>query len=238
MTELALSYLAGVLTTLSPCVLPMIPLVLAGTMKGGRMGPVAFASGMVISFTVVGLFIASIGIGLGVSAQVLRNFAAVMFILMGLFLLIEPMQARLATATAGIAGGANMLADRVDIGGLAGPFLVGTLAGAIWTPCSGPSLGAAIALAAEAGGFAEAGLRMFTFGLGAATILMALAYGSRSAVMGRRNRLLAASAWLKPAAGALFLLVGAAVIMGLDKALEASLVQISPDWLNRLTTNY
>lgn len=238
MTALALSYLAGMLTTLSPCVLPMIPLVLAGTMRGGRLGPVAFAAGMIVSFTLVGLFIASIGIGLGISGQLLRQIAAVMFVLMGLFLLVEPMQARLATATAGFANGANSLADRVDIGGLAGPFLIGALAGAIWSPCSGPSLGAAIALAAEAGGFGEAALRMFVFGAGAASVLLLLAYGSRSAIMGRRNRLMAASSWIKPAAGALFLLAGFAVLTGLDKTLEAELVRMSPDWLNRLTTSY
>ena len=238
MTELVLAYLAGLLTTLSPCVLPMIPLVLAGTLRGGRLGPVAFAAGMVAAFTVVGLFVASVGIGLGISAQLLRQFAAVMFVAMGLFLLIEPLQARLATATAGFASGANMLADRVDIGGLAGPFLVGTLAGAIWSPCSGPALGAAVALAAEAGGFGTAALRMFAFGVGAATILLALAYGSRAAIMGRRNRLMSAASWLKPAAGGIFVLLGFAIILGGDKVLEAALVDWSPDWLIDLTTRY
>jgi cytochrome c-type biogenesis protein len=238
MTELALAYLAGLLTTLSPCVLPMIPLVLAGTLRGGRLGPVAFAAGMVVSFTVVGLFVASVGIGLGINEHLLRQIAAVMFVAMGAFLLIAPLQARLAMATAGIASGANLLADRVDVGGLAGPFLVGTLAGAIWSPCSGPSLGAAIALAAEAGGFATAALRMAAFGVGAATILLALAYGSRSAIMGRRNRMMAAASWLKPAAGAAFVLVGCLILFGGDKRLEALLVDWSPDWLVDVTTRY
>ncbi len=238
MVELALSYLAGLLTTLNPCVLPMIPLVLAGTMKGGRLGPLAFGAGMVLSFTIVGMFIASIGIGLGINGQTLRQAAAVMFILMGAFLLAEPLQMRLATATAGLANSANTLADRADIGGLAGPFLIGTLAGAIWSPCSGPSLGAAVALAAEAGALSEAALRMFAFGLGAASILMLLAYGSRSAIMGRRDRLMAASNWIKPAAGIVFIAVGIMVLAGFDKTLEAALVEISPDWLVDITTRF
>lgn len=238
MMELALSYLAGLLTTLSPCVLPMIPLVLAGTLNGGKLGPVAFAAGMVTSFTIVGLFVASIGIGMGISTQLLRQFAAVMFMIMGLFMLLEPLQTRLATATAGIADGANMLAGRADVGGLTGPFLIGTLSGAIWSPCSGPSLGTAVALAAEAGGLMEAGLRMLVFGLGAVTVLMALAYGSRSAIMGRRNRIMSIAIWLKPAIGFVFLIAGAAILAGLDKDLEAALVAISPDWLNNLTTSF
>jgi cytochrome c biogenesis protein CcdA len=238
MAEIALSYLAGLLTTLNPCVLPLIPLVLAGTMKGGRLGPVAFGTGMVVTFTAVGLFIASIGIGLGINGQVLRQAAAVMFILMGMVLLVAPLQARLATATAGFANSANDLADRADIGGLAGPFLIGGLAGAIWSPCSGPSLGAAIALAAEAGALGEAAFRMFAFGLGAVTILMVLAYGSRAAIMGRRNRLMSAVGWIKPAAGIIFVGVGMMILTGIDKVLEATLVEGSPDWLLNLTTSY
>lgn len=238
MTEVALSYLAGLLTTLNPCVLPLIPLVLAGTMKGGRLGPVAFGAGMVATFTAVGLFIASIGIGLGIDGQVLRQVAAVMFILMGMVLLAAPLQARLAMATAGFANSANDLADRADIGGLAGPFLVGGLAGAIWSPCSGPSLGAAIALAAEAGGLGTAALRMFAFGLGAGTVLMLLAYGSRAAIMGRRNRLMSAAGWIKPAAGIIFVAVGMMILTGLDKNLEVALLNASPDWLLNLTTSY
>lgn len=238
MTEVALSYLAGLLTTLNPCVLPLIPLVLAGTMKGGRLGPVAFGVGMVATFTAVGLFIASIGIGLGINGQVLRQVAAVMFILMGMVLLAAPLQARLAMATAGIANSANTLADRADIGGLAGPFLVGGLAGAIWSPCSGPSLGAAIALAAEAGGLGVAAFRMFAFGLGAVTVLMLLAYGSRAAIMGRRNRLMSAAGWIKPTAGLVFVAVGIMILTGLDKNIEVALLNASPDWLLNLTTNY
>ena len=193
---------------------------------------------MIVSFTLVGLFVANIGVGLGVNAAVLRQAGAAIFLLMGLFLLVEPLHSRLAAATAGLATGANSLADRVDMGGLTGPFLIGGLAGAIWSPCSGPSLGAAVALAAQAGSLGQAALRMFVFGLGAATILLALAYGSRSAILRRRNILMTAAAWLKPAAGALFVLVGIAVLSGADKAAEAYLVDVAPDWLTDVTTRY
>lgn len=237
MTALVLSFLAGLLTTLNPCVLPMLPLVLSGTLSGGRLGPVAFAAGMVLSFTALGLFIATIGIGLGITPNVLRQAAALMFVLFGLIVLVKPLQERMALATAGLATGANALAGRVDVGGLAGPFLIGTLAGALWAPCSGPSLGAAIALATESGGLLPAGVRMLVFGLGATVILLALAYGSRAAIMKRRNSLLAATGWVKPAAGALFVIIGFAVFIGLDKTVEAFLVNHMPEWLIEITTS-
>jgi cytochrome c-type biogenesis protein len=236
MTALALAYLAGLLTTLSPCVLPLIPLVLAGTWGGGRVGPVLFALGMVISFTAVGLFIASIGIGLGIDTHALRAAAAILLMGMGLALLFEPLQQRMALAAAGIASRTNQLANRLDAGKGASALILGGLAGALWSPCSGPSLGAAIALAAEAGGLGAAALRMLVFGLGAVTVLMLLAYGTRSAIAARRNGLLAAGSWLKPAAAGIFVIVGAAILTGMDKTAEAALAGITPDWLNDLTT--
>lgn len=238
MIALGISFLAGLLTTLNPCVLPMLPLVLAGTMSGGRLGPVAFAAGMVLSFTAVGLFIATIGIGLGITPNVLRYAAAVLFVLFGVVLLAKPLQDRFALATSGLASGANSLAGRVEAEGLAGPFLVGTLAGALWSPCSGPSLGAAIALAAEAGGVLPAAWRMLAFGLGATSVLLVLAYGSRTAILQRRNALLTATGWMKPVAGLFFVLTGAAVLAGFDKAIETYLVGIMPDWLIDFTSTF
>jgi cytochrome c biogenesis protein CcdA len=237
-TALALSYLAGLLTTLNPCVLPMLPLVLAGTATGGRLGPVAFAAGMVLSFTALGLFVATVGIGLGVTPHVLRQTAAAMFIAFGFVLLVKPLQERLALATAGLSTGANALAGRVTAGGLAGPFLVGGLAGALWAPCSGPSLGAAVALAVEAGGLWPAAGRMFVFGLGAVTILVALAYGSRAAIMARRDALLSAASWIKPVAGLVFVAIGIAVLTDADKAVEIFLLDRMPDWLVEFTTRF
>lgn len=236
MTALALAYLAGLLTTLSPCVLPLIPLVLAGVLSGGRIGPVLFALGMVISFTAVGLFITSVGIGFGIDTHVLRAGAAILLMGMGLVLLFEPLQQRMALAAAGLASRTNQLAIRLDASNGARALILGGLAGALWSPCSGPSLGAAIALAAEAGGLGAAALRMLVFGLGAVTVLMLLAYGTRSAIAARRNRLLAVGSWLKPAAAGIFLLVGAAILTGVDKTAEARLVGIMPGWLNDLTT--
>lgn len=237
MTALALSFIAGLLTTLNPCVLPMLPLVLAGTMSGGRLGPLAFAGGMVLSFTILGLFIATIGIGLGITQRVLQQAAALMFILFGLILLMKPLQERMALATTGLATSANRLAGHADIGGLAGPFLIGTLAGALWAPCSGPSLGAAIALAAESGGLWPAAMRMLAFGVGATVILLVLAYGSRAAIMERRNALLSATGWIKTAAGALFIAIGLMVLLGIDKTFEAFLTRHMPDWLIDITTS-
>jgi cytochrome c biogenesis protein CcdA len=238
MTALALAYMAGLLTTLNPCVLPMLPLVLAGTLQGGRAGPLAFAAGMTLSFATVGLAVATIGIGIGITPQLLRQVAAAMFVAFGLVLLVPPLQMRLSLATSGLANGADALAGRVNAGGLARPAVIGALAGAVWSPCSGPSLGAAIALATEAGDIPAAAARMLVFGAGASTVLVALAYGSRAAVMARRNALMTSAAWLKPVVGAVFVAAGIGVLTGLDKSLEIAVLDRLPDWYAAATTRY
>lgn len=239
MSALTLSYFAGLLTTLNPCVLPMLPIVMAGTMAGSRFGPIAFAAGMVFSFTAAGLFVASIGIGLGITQQVLRNVASVMLIGFGLVLLIRPLQKQLAFATVGLASGADALAYRVSASGgrrgpLMAPFVIGLLAGAMWSPCSGPSLGAAFTLAAESGGLLPAAFRMLFFGLGATTTLVVLAYGTRAG----RNTLMAIADWIRPAAAIVFVAVGLLILLGFDKTLESAALDLMPGWLSEFTTRF
>ena len=239
MTALALAYVAGLLTTLNPCVLPMLPLVIAGTLAGGRAGPIAFAAGMTAAFAAVGLAVATVGIGLGITPQLLRQVAAAMFVAFGLvLLLLPPLQMRLSLATSGLATGADALAGRVHGDGLLRPAILGLLAGAVWSPCSGPSLGAAVALATEAGDHAAAAVRMLVFGAGASTVLVALAYGSRAAVTARRNALMTGAAWLKPAAGVVFVAAGLGVLTGLDKSLEIAVLDRLPDWYIAATTRF
>ena len=237
MTALVLAYLAGALTTINPCVLPLLPVMVAAALGSGRLGPVALGAGLVTSFTLVGVAISASGTFLGLDPHALRLASAMLLIVAGIVFLVPMAEARMSAALAPAGNASATLATRISGHGLAGQFAVGLLAGAIWTPCSGPTLGAAFALAAEAGGIPAAALRMFVFGLGAASVIGALAYGSRQLIARRKDGFAALSRIAKPLAGALLLLVGLAVLVGLDKRLEALLLDLSPDWLVTLTTS-
>jgi cytochrome c-type biogenesis protein len=176
---LALSYLAGALSTLSPCVLPLLPIILFGSISRHPWGPVALAAGLSASFAVVGTLVASAGFAIGLNPAALRAGVAILLVVAGAVLLVPSLQARLAFATGPIAGGAQSFVDRFQASGLKGQFLLGAALGAIWSPCSGPTLGAAIGLAAQTDTAAQAGVIMAAFGVGAATPILALAYGSR-----------------------------------------------------------
>lgn len=237
MSTLVFSYLAGVLTTLNPCVLPVLPIVLASAFAHGRAGALALVLGMVASFTIVGTLLASSGHVLGLSDTTIRTVAAGLFVGFGVVLLISNAQTAFAGALQPLANAASDIAARMARFGAWGQAATGALLGIVWTPCAGPALGAAIALAAQTDGFGAAALRMLVFGLGAASVLALFAIGSRAAVTARRDRLIGLAARAKPVMGAVLVAVGAMVLTGFDKWLETRLVAVMPDWLIAFTTS-
>jgi cytochrome c biogenesis protein CcdA len=236
MTALVLAFLAGALTTVNPCVLPLLPVLIASAFASGRLGPLALGAGLIASFTIVGVAIGASGAFLGFDDRTLRAFAAILLVTAGGVLLVPVAERRLVAALAPVGTASAEAAQRFGGNGIAGQFGVGLLAGAIWTPCSGPSLGAAVALAADAGGIGAAALRMFAFSLGAATVIALLAICSQALIARRRQTFGRVSRFAKPIAGALFVTVGVAVLAGFDKRVEAFLVEHSPDWLITLAT--
>jgi cytochrome c biogenesis protein CcdA len=110
--------------------------------------------------------------------------------------------------------------------------------GAAWSPCVGPTLGAASVLAARAESLSLVALTMFAFGIGAAIPLLAIGLLSREVLARWRSRLLSVGSMGKAAMGVAMLVVGALILSGLDKQLEAILVEASPAWWTELTTRF
>jgi cytochrome c biogenesis protein CcdA len=237
MLALLSSFAAGMLTTLNPCVLPVLPIVAATAFQGGRFGPLALAAGLSVGFTAIAIAVAATGAVLGLDPSILRSFGAVMFILAGCLFLFRSWQDGLARVMAPLAERANALSFGADASSLFGQFAIGLLLGVVWSPCSGPALGAAIGLAAQAGGLDDAAVRMVFFGLGAGTILALFAYGSRLALAADKAKLMRFANAAKPVAGAAFIALGALTLTGYDKAIERAATNAMPDWLIALTTS-
>lgn len=238
MVTLGLALIAGILSTLSPCTIPLLPIVLGAALTEHRFGPVALAAGLALSFVIIGLFVATIGFSIGLDADVFRVVAAVLLLAIGVVLLVPRLQAQLAVA-AGPAG--NWVQNRAggfSASGLSGQFLMGVLLGAVWAPCVGPTLGAASLLAAQGKDLGAVALTMLMFGLGAALPLLLLGMVSREALLRWRARMLSAGQGGKAALGAVLALAGLLILTGLDKKLEAVLVDASPAWLTELTTRF
>ena len=236
--SLALAFIAGVLSILSPCVLPILPIVLGAAASEHRWGPVALAAGLVVSFVAIGLFVATIGYSIGVNPDLLRNVAAAMMIAVGVVLLVPRFQIQLAVAGAPLASWSDRRFGGSAKSGLAGQASVGVLLGAVWSPCVGPTLGAASILAAQGRDLGDVAMTMLAFGIGAALPLGALGLLSREAVARRHARLFAGGARAKAAFAIVLLVVGVLVLTGVDKRMETLLVDHSPQWLTDLTTRF
>lgn len=235
---LGLAFLAGVLSILSPCVLPLLPIVLGAAASEHRLGPAALAAGLAVSFTAIGLFVATIGFAAGIDTGVFRMISAMLLIAVGVVLLVPRLQEQFALAAAPVSNWAGNYTDNFTPGSLAGQFGLGVLLGAVWSPCVGPTLGAASILAAKGENLAQVALTMLAFGVGAALPLLLLGLVSREAMMRWRGRLMETGKTGKALLGVLLVVVGLLVATNFDKRLETILVDASPAWLTELTTRF
>lgn len=232
------AFLAGVLSTLSPCVLPLIPIIIGAAANQHRLGPFALAGGLTISFAVIGTALASLGSSIGLAQDGFRLFAAIVMGAIGIMLISSKLQERFAVAMSGVSGAGNSLLSKVTIDGLFGQFLIGILLGLVWTPCVGPTLGAAITLASQGKDLGKIVFVMAIFGLGAGLPLALLGVLSRGAMMKAKGKLGNAGKFGKQLLGGFLILISLLVITGQDKPLEAFLLKHSPAWLTDLTTTF
>jgi len=229
--ELIFAYLAGLLTLINPCVMPVLPIVLASSLHRDRRAPLALAAGMSLSFVALGLGVTALGPALGVDTDSVAQIAALVMVGFGTVMLIPSLSGRFSTATAGFAARADAQIDATSDAGLGGQVLSGALLGAVWSPCIGPTLGAAIALASTGESLGRAGAIMTAFALGVSTLILGLAYGAKSAIKRRQTWLRALADRAKPVMGATFIAVGLALWFGLHHVAEGWLVQNLPAWL-------
>lgn len=238
LTELGFALLAGSLTTLNPCVFPLLPLVLGGSVQENRWAPVLMGAGMVSSFALLGLLVGVAGDALGLDPDHVRLAGAWLLVFFGLTLWVPWLNERFTRWMTPLATQANRATGRLDAGSWRGAFGMGALLGMVWSPCSGPMLASALALVAAEGGALRGVSILGVFGLGAALVLVAVAYASRAGFGRARTWVLAHMDRTKKAFGALVMLLGVAILLGGDKWLEAQLVDVLPSaWID-LTTRF
>jgi cytochrome c-type biogenesis protein len=232
--NLPLAFAAGMLTVLSPCVLPLAPVVVASARAEDPRGPIALGLGLAATFGVVGGVLASFGVEFG-DWDWARTVSAAIMIAIGAALL-SPAFGDAIERRLGFAGrAADVLSQRLPKAGLAGQAAAGVVLAFAWAPCAGPILGAALLFAAKGGSVPAAMATMSAYALGAAGALIAVGYA-----LGRvaaKARFAWAGEGGRFALGAAFALIGAVVLTGLDHHIEAVLVAAMPGWLATFATS-
>lgn len=236
--DLIFAYIAGLLTLINPCVLPVLPIVLASALQAHRLGPLAMAGGMAASFVVLGLTVTAFGRLVGLDERTLAQAGAVLMICFGLVLLVPWLNAGFSLVTAGFAARADAGIDGIDRSGLGGQVLTGVLLGAVWSPCIGPTLGGAISLASQGQDLGWAAAIMTAFAAGVASVIIALGYGARAAILRRRDMMRGLADRAKPVLGLVFLAVGLGILFRWHHAAEAWLIDHLPPWIIDLSVSF
>ncbi|MEM9755020.1 MAG: cytochrome c biogenesis protein CcdA [Pseudomonadota bacterium] len=233
--EMIFAFGAGMLTLINPCVLPVLPIVLASALNASRVGPVALAGGMAVSFVVLGMLVYGAGQAIGLDERVVGRTGAVLMVTFGLVLAVPQMSARFATATAGFSARADAAIGRMDQGGWQGQALGGLLLGAVWSPCVGPTLGGAIAMASQGETLLLAAAIMTAFALGVGVVVVGLGYGARGLLQRNRGAMMRFAHVARPVLGIAFALVGLAILFDLHIAADTWLLDRMPIWLQDLS---
>jgi len=233
--ELLFAYGAGLLTLINPCVLPVLPIVLASALNADRRGPIALALGMAISFVAFGMFVTVFGRAVGLTQESLANIGAIIMILFGIILVVPAFATRFELATAGFAASADSTLNDSDLSGFQGQFFGGMLLGAVWSPCIGPTLGSAIGLASQGENLFWAFLIMCFFAAGVATLILGIGIGGQNLIRQRTQALRGLAEKSKPILGAVFLAVGLMILFKVHHFIEAVAIDVLPYWLQDLS---
>lgn len=170
-----LAILAGLLTVLSPCILPILPILLGRSLKTHRLGPLMLVAGLVSGFAVAGSLLGVTASWLTSLANNLRMIAIFLLLGLGVFSFFPTWWGQIGR----LLPFPYRLPESSPIS-LAGEFWLGTQLGLLWTPCAGPVLAGILVLAAAQQQVLSALGLLLMFGMGAALPLLVIAYGSRT----------------------------------------------------------
>lgn len=232
---LPLLFLAGMLITLSPCILPVLPVMAASGLAKHRYAPVLTGLGLAIGFALMGASVNGLLQLLDISIAQSRPVFAIIILLLGVMLVVPAFKSGASSLLAPLAAKADNLASRLEQKP-GGALWLGLLLGAIWSPCAGPVLGAALSFTNTSASIVSATLQMFVFGLGAALPLIIVAYlmaGSahrflpKFAAKGERGRQIL---------GYSLILVALLILTNLDQTLLVLATENLPaSWLELIT---
>jgi cytochrome c-type biogenesis protein len=236
--QLGFSFIAGLLTTLSPCVLPILPFLLGSALRKNKKAPLYMIVGLTVSFVVVGFTISRFGTLLGLDGEQIRKGSAMILILTSMFFLSKKIQVIVSEKLTKFASIGSSASNKwkLDETSNFDSILLGALLGIIWSPCTGPTLGVAVSLASQEGAIVNALKIMIIYAIGASIPMLLISYGLRSFFQRYQGRITGFAESSKTFFGVILLLAGVFIVFGLDKTVETFLLNYLPQsWVDLIT---
>lgn len=227
--------MAGLLAPLSPCILPVAPIILVSAWQANRFGPLVLVLGLSFSFTLLGLVFAATGNFVGLSPQGLRHSLSLLLIILGGFLFWPFLEHLWMKFFSPLVQKFHSLSVHPSLSGLPGQFFLGMLLGGTWFPCMGPTLALAITLASQRQNLFEAGTIMLLYCLGAGLPLIAISYLSQRF---SHKKIGTFSSFGKKMLGLVMIGTGLLLLTNTVETLETWIAMHSPSWLMNITTRY
>ena len=223
---LAFAFIAGIVTILSPCVLPVLPIILSSSAASGKRRPLGVVVGFILSFTFFTLFLSTIVAALGVPAESLRFLSIVILVLFGLTLIIPQAQMIIERAFTALSSRAPKPAAQT---GFFGGVLIGLSLGLLWTPCVGPILASVISLAITGTVTVQAALITLAYSLGTA-IPMFVVMQAGSAALKRVPWLLAHTGSIQKGFGVVMIVTAMAISLNVDRRFQTYILDTFPEY--------
>lgn len=225
------AFLGGVVTILSPCILPILPIILSSSLTGGKKRPLGVVAGFVVSFTFFTLFLSYLVKLVGISADSLRSFSIIVILVFGVSLLapkfqelVEKLFARLSSLYPKVNGGSGFL----------GGVLVGLSIGLLWTPCVGPILASIISLAIAGTVNSQAIIITFAHALGTAIPMLGIVWGGRN-LLNKVPNLVRNTVNIQKGFGVLMIITAIAIYFNFDRTFQVYILDKFPSYGTGLT---
>lgn len=221
-----LAFIAGFVTVLSPCVLPLLPVIFASAVQEGKWRPFGVLIGFVVSFAAITLLLATLVSSLGLHPDAMRVLSGVILLVCGVFLAVPQLSHWFEMRTGSIAG---LSARFPDHGGFWGGLALGSGLGLAWTPCVGPIMASVITLALNQSVTGGAVLVTLAYALGTAIPMGAVIFGGRALVR-RVGFLQRHTTLIRLVFGLLLILAAVLILSGFDRAIQTWLLIAFPQW--------
>ena len=212
--DIGLAFVEGLALIVSPCILPVLPLVLATSADGGRRRPYGIIIGFVLAFSVFAILARELVGLLGIDLDQIKDLSLVLLALLGLVLLSSWLSEKFSRLTQGLANFGNRLAGTGGEG-LGSGIVIGSLIGLVWTPCAGPILAAVLVQVIRQQTDLAGNLIIVSFAIGAGVPMLAIALTGRK-IMSGAGLLVRHAAALRRAFGVLILGSVAYIASGID----------------------
>jgi cytochrome c biogenesis protein CcdA/thiol-disulfide isomerase/thioredoxin len=227
------AFLAGIVTILSPCILPILPIVLSGAIgSNSKSRPLGIVTGFVLSFTFFTLFLSSIVRAFGISADSLRTLSIVIIAVFGISLLIPQVQALLERLFARLS---NLVPTQNTNPTFSGGVILGLSLGLLWTPCVGPILASVITLAATSTVTAQTVLITLSYSLGTAIPMFFVIFLGGKAFQ-NNPWLLKNTQNIQKVFGVLMIILSIALYFNFDRKFQTFILETFPKYGTGLTS--